>query len=60
LTNLTTTVFVVLLTLKIAGALEITWFWVFFPLWIGWFIAIMFFAFMVLIGMLAALLEDFL
>lgn len=28
--------FLVLLVLKLCNLAEVTWFWVFFPLWIGW------------------------
>ena len=60
MSSLTSTVFVVLLVLKIAGVLEITWFWVFFPLWIGLVMVLAFMLFIFIVGFLAALAEEFL
>ena len=47
--SLSGTVFVVLLLLKLTAAAAISWFWVFFPLWIG-------FAVMAAVGLCGLLL----
>jgi hypothetical protein len=52
----TTVIFLVLLLCKLWGAINISWFWVFFPLWIGW--ALVGGAF-VLMGILAVIVAVF-
>jgi hypothetical protein len=52
-------IFIVLLILKLSGTVVIGWFWVFFPLWIGWALVAGLFLLFFVIGLLSAIIDSF-
>lgn len=49
--------FLVLLILKLTGSANVTWFWVFFPLWIGPVIVLGIFAVFMLLALIVSLFK---
>jgi multisubunit Na+/H+ antiporter MnhF subunit len=52
-------IFLVLLILKLSETVAISWFWVFFPLWIGYAIMLGIFLIVVLLGVIATIINSF-